>query len=64
MIPDGLKVTLSIYKNGKLIDSIKKKSIEGFVNFELNANIYPNETYEIVISTAEINKSFNAKKLW
>ena len=64
MIPDGLKVTLSIYKNEKLIDSIIKKAIDGFVNFELDANIYPNETYEIVLSTAGIHKSFNAKKLW
>jgi hypothetical protein len=64
MMPDGLKVTLLILKNGKLVDSIIKKSIDGFVNFELDANIYPDETYDIKISTAGINKVFNSKKLW
>jgi S-adenosylmethionine synthetase len=64
MIPDGLKVTLSIFKNGKLENSIEKKSIDGFVNFKLDPNIYPKQTYTIKIYAAGINKSFNAKKLW
>lgn len=64
MIPDGLKVTLSILKNGKFVDSIIKKSIDGFVNFELDPNIYPKEKYDIIISSAGINKSFNNKELW
>ena len=64
MIPDGLKVTTSIFKDGKLVDSIVTKSVDGFVNFELDANIYPNEIYKIKVSTAGITKSFNSIKLW
>ena len=64
MIPDGLKVTLSIFKNEKLVATVVKKSIDGFVNFELDANIYPHETYKLVVSAAGITQTFNSKKLW
>jgi hypothetical protein len=64
MIPDGLKVTLTISKDGKLIDTIVQKSINGFVNFNLDANIYKNKTYNLVVSVAGIKQFFNSKKLW
>ncbi|MFY9243042.1 MAG: hypothetical protein WAO74_08445, partial [Polaribacter sp.] len=64
MIPDGLQVKLSISRNGKVLDEIVKKSIDGFVIFDLNSNIYENNTYDLTITAAGITKTFQSKKLW
>lgn len=64
MIPDGLKVTLQIYKDEKLVDTVIKKSTNGFVTFTLDATIYKNGIYNLVITTAGIKKPYNSKKLW
>ncbi len=64
MIPDGLKVTLLVYKNKTLIGSVKKTSFEGFVYFNLKPDIYINDDYTIAIKTAGIEKKFKSKKLW
>lgn len=64
MIPDGLKVSLSIFKDKKIVDNLVKKSLDGYVNFELDANIYKNGTYNLEIETAGILQTFKSKKLW
>jgi len=63
-IPDGLQVKLTIYKDKKIIKTIVKDPNNGFVNFSLDKNIYPNDVYDLEISTAGIVKTFKAKKLW
>ncbi|MFK8060879.1 MAG: hypothetical protein AB8B78_12405 [Polaribacter sp.] len=64
IIPDGLTVKLSIYKNNKLIHEIFRESNNGFANFYLDSNIYENDLYHIIIETAEIKKEFKSFKLW
>lgn len=64
MIPDGLEVKLSIYKEDKLIDEYLKESREGFVNFILDKNIFINGIYTIKITTAGITQTYKNKKLW
>ncbi|WP_298520820.1 hypothetical protein [uncultured Kordia sp.] len=64
LIPDGLQVKLKISQNGKTIETDIKESRDGFVNFELNSNIFSNGNYDIDITTAGITKTFKARKLW
>ncbi|WP_299060876.1 hypothetical protein [uncultured Polaribacter sp.] len=64
IIPDGLSVKLSIYKNNILVTELFKESNNGFANFYLNPNIFENNTYKIVIETAEIQKEFKSFKVW
>ncbi len=64
LIPDGLQVKLHISQNGKIIKEYIKESRDGFVNFELNPNIFSNGNYDLEITTAGITKTFQGKKLW
>lgn len=64
LIPDGLQVKLVVSQNGKMIAAYIKESRDGFVNFELNSNIFSNGNYDVEITTAGITKTFQGKKLW
>jgi hypothetical protein len=64
IIPDGLSVKLSIYKNNELIEVLYKETENGFSNFYLNPNIFDNKKYQIVIETAAIKKEFKNITLW
>ncbi|MEM6722144.1 MAG: hypothetical protein AAF611_22645 [Bacteroidota bacterium] len=64
LIPDGLQVTLTVSQRGKALETYIKESRDGFVNFELNPNIFSNGNYDLEITTASITKAFKAKKLW
>lgn len=64
LIPDGLQVKLIVSQNGKTIKEYLKESRDGFVNFELNPNIFSNGNYDLKIITAGITKTVNEKKLW
>lgn len=64
LIPDGLQVTLNVLQNGKTLKIDVKESRDGFVNFELNPNIFGNGNYDFEITTAGISKTFQGKKLW
>jgi len=64
LIPDGLQVTLNISQRGKTLETYIKESRDGFVNFELNPNIFGKGNYDLDIITAGITKTFQAKKLW
>ena len=64
LIPDGLQVKLVVSQNGKMIKEYLKESRDGFVNFELNSNIFSNGNYNLEITIAGIIKTFQAKKLW
>lgn len=64
MIPDGFQVKLIIYQNKKIIKEYIKESRDGFVNFELNPNIFGNGNYDFEITTAGITKTIQGKKLW
>jgi len=64
LIPDGLQVKLVVSQNGKKIAAYIKESRDGFVNFELNPNIFSNGNYDLEITTAGIAKTVKAKKLW
>ncbi|QVY66640.1 hypothetical protein JOP69_04965 [Polaribacter sp. Q13] len=64
IIPDGLSVKLSIYKNNTLTKELFKESLNGFATFYLDPNIFENNLYKIVIETAGIKKEFKSFKLW
>ena len=64
MIPDGLQVKLHIYKNNTLIRSETKTSYNGFVNFNINENIFHKGEYDFTVIAAGIEKSFKNKTLW
>lgn len=64
IIPDGLSVKVSIFKNNKLIKEIFKESSNGFADFYLDPNIFENDVYNILIETAEIQKEFKSFKVW
>ena len=64
MIPDGLKVKLIIKQKNKTINELIKTSRNGFVSFNLDANIYKNDFYTITVIVADISKTYTSKKLW
>ena len=64
LIPDGLQVTLSVYQNENILERYIEESRDGFVNFELNPNIFNNGNYDLKITTAGITKTLKAIKLW
>ena len=63
-IPDGLRVTLSIYKEGAFVNNIFKTTNDGFVTFDLDPNIYENGNYNLEVTAAGITQTFKTKKLW
>lgn len=64
IIPDGLSVKLTIYKNNTLIKELFKESSTGFASFYLDPNIFENGLYKIDIESAGIIKEFKSFKLW
>lgn len=63
LIPDGLEVTLSVYKNNTLIKRFKKQSHNGFATFNLNGQFLKAETHEFRIETAGLEKVIITKLL-
>lgn len=57
MIPDGLQVTLQVYSNNVIIETLRKTSSEGYVDFQLKPNQFPKGNYDIIVQTAGISKS-------
>jgi hypothetical protein len=64
LMPDGLSVKLSIFKNNILVNELYKESIKGYANFYLDPNIFKNNYYKIIIETAKIKKEFKKVILW
>ena len=64
MIPDGLEVTLLVYKNDTLINTETKTSYNGFATFKLNTAVYPEDNYTMKIKTAGLEKEFKNIKVW
>ncbi len=63
LIPDGLKVTLHIYSDGVLLDSVVKYSNYGKVVFLLHDDIYKSGDYTFKIETAGIENVYENKIL-
>lgn len=57
-IPDGLKIRLKIYNKNNLEDELLVTTLDGFGNFKLNADRYPESTYSFIIESAGLVKSF------
>lgn len=64
MIPDGLKVKVSLYQNNILIQEFIKETQNGYVYFNLNPNILPKGIYKITTDAAGIYKEFKNIELW
>lgn len=63
MVPDGLEVILSVNDNDLKLQTLSKKSFEGFVTFKLDTNQFPNKSYTFRIETAGIEKTYRNIKL-
>ncbi|MGK0235859.1 MAG: hypothetical protein ACI9EK_002400, partial [Psychroserpens sp.] len=57
-------VKLSIYKNNILIKELFEESKKGYTDFYLDSNIFENNMYKIIVSTAGIKKEFKNLNLW
>jgi len=64
MIPDGLQVKLTIYKDNLPLESFTKTSLNGFVDFSLKSDVITNDIYKFSIMTAGLEKIFENKKVW
>lgn len=64
MVPDGLIVSLFVYKENVLINSEIKTSYNGFVNFNLNTAAYKKDTYTLKIVSAGLKKELKKITLW
>ena len=64
IIPDGLSVKLSVFKNNVLINELYKESRNGYVAFYLDPNVFENSSYKIITETAKITKEFKELMLW
>ncbi|MGB5419901.1 hypothetical protein [Algibacter sp.] len=63
MIPDGLEVSLSVYKNYIKLKTLTKSSFEGFATFKLDNNNFPSKNYTLKIKTAGAEKTYPNIKL-
>jgi hypothetical protein len=64
IIPDGLSVKLTVFRNNILINELYKESRNGYADFYLDPNIFENNSYKIIVETAKIKKEFKTLKLW
>lgn len=64
IIPDGLLIKVAIFKKNKQVGELFKESKNGYAIFNLNPNIYADDSYNLIITTAEIEKEFKMVKLW
>lgn len=51
IVPDGIEVKTTIYRDGKVVGVIRKPTLKGMVQFEMNPNFYPENRYSIEITT-------------
>jgi len=63
MVPDGLEVSLSIYKKGNKIKTLSKGAFEGYATFKLDTNNFLKNTYTFKIEAAGIEKNYANIKL-
>ena len=63
LTPDGLEVSLSVYKGDNKLKTLTKTSFEGFSVFKLSNNNFPVDTYTFKIELAGIQKNFTNVKL-
>lgn len=64
MIPDGLRVELEVKAKDKTYKHIVTTSKKGYASFVLDSENYKNETYDFIITTAGISKTFKNKRIW
>ena len=57
-IPDGLAVTLKVFKDNTLDNELLERSYAGYTTFKLKQDRYPKGNYKFVIETAGLSKSF------
>lgn len=64
LIPDGFNVSLSVYRDQYLIQTINKQTTAGNVTFKLNPDIFPEDNYIFKIRTAGLEKIYELKRPW
>jgi len=61
--PDGIGVTLTLYKNENKVDTFYKETHQGSTHFKLDINRVPKGVYTVTIKTAGILKKYQNIKL-
>ncbi|MEC4003988.1 hypothetical protein OX283_004920 [Flavobacterium sp. SUN052] len=51
LVPDGIKVTLKIFHNNQLVDTLQEDSSKGKATFTISADYYKEKNYSFEIST-------------
>lgn len=64
MIPDGLIIELKVYDNQTLVNTFTTTTRDGYAAFTLKQVDVPNNTYNITVELAGINKTYTSKTLW
>jgi hypothetical protein len=59
LVPDGITVTLSIFSNDKLVETLEKTSFEGKVMFYLGPEFYKENPYSFKIEALGISKQLD-----
>ncbi|WP_370104491.1 hypothetical protein [Winogradskyella sp.] len=59
-VPDGLNVSLKIFKNDTIDDTFIKETRHGFATFKLNKDRFPKGEYNFEFYAAGTTKSFTA----
>ena len=58
MIPDGLKVTLTVSQKNNVVKVYYRETNKGFAHFILNKNFYPKGNYTVKIEAAGLVKTY------
>ncbi|WP_378178661.1 hypothetical protein [Aquimarina sp. SS2-1] len=63
IIPDGAIISLSIENDNKMIDTLSEFSSEGFVEFNMSEDFFPNGKYTVEINGMGITKKYDRIEL-
>lgn len=56
LVPNGIKVTVKVYENGKLTTSLKEYTSKGTVKFDFSKDFYPDSQYQFEINALGITQ--------
>jgi hypothetical protein len=56
LVPDGIKVVVKVYHNGKLRATLQEDSSKGMAIFTLSRDFYAEKAYQFEISTLGVTQ--------
>jgi hypothetical protein len=64
LVPDGIKVVVKVYHDGKLTATLQEDSTKGLAKFNLSKDIYTEKVYQFEISTLGVTLKTKKTRLW